>query len=62
MEVHRFCMMSQELERLEEAIAKSEDQWGELAAMQCKMIRRLEMVDALTRIKDADEGLVDDVL
>ncbi len=61
-EIHRFRMMSQELGHLEEAIAESEDWWGELAAMQCKTIRRLEMADALARIKDTDEGLVDDVL
>ncbi len=61
-EVHRFHMMSQELGCLEEAIAKSEDQWGELVAMQCKTIQRLEMADALARIMDNDEGLVDDVL
>jgi len=46
-EVHRFCVMAQELERLEEAIVVGEDQWGELAGMHCKTIRRLEMADAL---------------
>ncbi len=61
-EVHCFHMMSQELGRLEEAIAKGEDRWGEIAAMQCKTIQRLEMADALARITDVDEGLVDDVL
>ncbi len=61
-EVHRFCMMSQELECLEEAIAEQEDRWGEIAAMQCKTIRRLEMVDALTRIRNTDDRLVDNVL
>jgi len=61
-EVHRFCMMAQELERLEEAIAEGEDRWGELAAMHCKMIRRLEMADALARIQDQDNGLVNDAL
>ncbi len=61
-EVHRFCMMSQELGRLEEAIAESEDRWGELAGMHCKTVRRLEMADALWRIQDMDEGMVDDVL
>ena len=30
--------------------------------MQCKTIWRLEMVDVLVRIKDTDEGLVDDIL
>jgi len=54
--------MAQELERLEEAIAESEDRWGELAGMHCKTIRWLEMADALLRIQDQDEGLVDDVL
>src|SRR6266702_4223100 len=61
-EVHRFCVMTQEITRLEEAIAEGEDRWGELAAMQCKTIRRLEMADTLNRIKDQDEGMVDDVL
>jgi len=61
-EVHRFHIMTQEITRLEEAIAEGEDCWGELAAMHCKTIRRLEMADALNRIKDQDEGLVDDVL
>ncbi len=54
--------MAQELEWLEEAIAESEDRWGELMGMHCKTIRRLEMADALLRIQDQDEGLVDDVL
>ncbi len=61
-EVHRFRVMAQELERLEEAITESEDRWGELAGMHCKTIRRLEMADMLLRIQDQDEGLVDDVL
>ncbi len=61
-EVHHFCIMTQELARLEEAIAEGEDRWGELAAMQCRTIHRLEMADALNRIKDQDEGLVDDML
>jgi len=38
-EVHRFHMMAQELGRLEEAIAVSEDKWGELAGMHCRTIR-----------------------
>src|SRR6266702_613200 len=61
-EVHRFRTMTQELTRMEEAIAEGEDRWGELATMQCKTIRRLEMADTLNRIKDQDEGMVDDVL
>ena len=54
--------MAQELERLEDAIAENEDRWGELAAMHCRTIRRLEMADTLTRIQDQSDGLVDDVL
>jgi len=61
-EIHRFRMMAQELERLEEAIVEGEDRWGELAAMHCKTIRRLEMVDTLRRIQDQDDSLVDDAL
>ncbi len=61
-EVHQFCVMLQELERLEEAIAGAEDQWGELTGMHCKTIWRLEMADALLRIQEQDDGLVDDTL
>ena len=61
-EVHRFHTMAQELEWVEEAIAENEDRWGELAAMHCKTIRRLEMADALSQIQDQNDGLVDDAL
>ncbi len=60
--VHRFRTMAQELEQIEDAIAENEDRWGELAAMHCKTIRRLEMADALSRIQDQNDGLVDDAL
>ncbi len=61
-EVHRFCIVAQELERLKESIAAGEDQWGVLAGMHCRTIRCLEMADALARIQDMDDGLVDDML
>ncbi len=61
-EVHRFHMVSQELKCLEEAMVANEDQWGGLAAMQVKTIRRLEMADMLLRIKEQDKGLIDDML
>jgi len=61
-EVHCFCMVLQEIDRLEEAMVDSEDRWGELAAMQLKTIQRLEMANALLQIKDQDDGLVDDIL
>ena len=61
-EVHRFRVMAQELEQLEGAIAESEDRWGEMAGAHCRTIRQLEMADALARIQDQDDGLVDDAL
>ncbi len=61
-EVHQFRTMAQELEWLEEAIAETEDRWGKLTGMHCKTICRLEMADALLRIQEQDEGLVDDIL
>ncbi len=61
-EIHRFRVMAQELGRIEESIAASEDAWGEMAGKHCHTIRRLEMADALTRIQDQDDGLVDDAL
>ena len=61
-EVHRFCVMAQELERLEVAIAEGEDRWGELASMHCKTIRWLEMADALLRIQYQNDRLVDNAL
>jgi len=61
-EIHRFRMISNEIKHIEEAMAAQEDQWGEVAALQVAMIRRLEMADALVWIKEADEGLIDDTL
>ena len=54
--------MAQELGWLEEAIAESEDRWGEIASMHCRTIQQLEMADALARIQDQDDRLVDDTL
>ncbi len=48
--VHQYHVMAQELEQIEEAIVESEDRWGELAAMHCKTIRRLEMADVTPRL------------
>ncbi len=61
-EVHCFRMVSQELDHVEEAMVDNEDQWGELAAMKLKTIRRLEMADALQRVQEQDEGLMDNAL
>ncbi len=40
----------------------NEDQWGELVAMQVVTIQRLEMADALLRIEEQDDGLINDAL
>ncbi len=61
-EVHHYHVVSQEIEHLEEAMVASKDRWGKLATMQVKTIRRLEMADALMRIKEQDDGWVDDAL
>ncbi len=61
-EIHHFHMVSQELNHVEEAMVDNEDQWGELAVMKLKTIRRLEMADALQRIQEQDDRLIDDTL
>ncbi len=61
-EVHRFRMVSQELDRVEEAMVDNEDQWGELATMKLKTIRRLEMANTLQRVQELDEGVMDNML
>ena len=49
-EIHQFHMVLQELDRLEEAMVDNEDQWGELATMKLKTIRRLEMANTMAQI------------
>src|SRR6266702_2450671 len=49
-EVHRFRMVTAELERLETVLVENEDTWGQLASAKLGTIRRLEMADALKRI------------
>ncbi len=61
-EVHRFQVLMDELDRMEEVLVANEDQWGHLAAAKLGAIWRLEMADALGRIKVQDDGLVDDAL
>ncbi len=61
-EVHHFHMVLQELDQVEEALIDNEDQWGELAAMKLKMIQRLEMADALQRLQEQNEGLINNAL
>ncbi len=61
-EVHCFCMLMDKLDWMEEVLVANEDQWGSLATAKLGAIRRLEMSDALGRIKAQDDGLVDDAL
>ena len=61
-EVHRFCILTNELDRMEEVLVANEDQWGHLAAAKLGAIQRLEMADTLGRIQSQDDRLVDDAL
>ncbi len=61
-EVHRFRMVTNELERMETVLVENEEAWGQLAAAKLGIIRRLEMADANARINANNQGFVDDVL
>ncbi len=61
-EVHRFRMVTSELERMETVLVENEEAWGQLAAAKLGVIRRLEMADANARINANNQGFVDDAL
>ncbi len=61
-EVHRFRMLTNELEWMETALVENEEAWGQLAAAKLGVIRRLEMADANARINANNQGFVDDAL
>ncbi len=61
-EVHRFRVVTAELERMEQVLIENEEGWGQLAAAKLGAIRRLEMADAVERINARNEGFVDDAL
>jgi len=61
-EVHRFRMVTSELERMETVLVENEEAWGQLAAAKLGVIRRLEMADANARINTNNQGFVDDAL
>src|SRR6266702_769 len=61
-EVHRFRMITSELERMETVLVENEEAWGQLAAAKLGVIRRLEMADVNQRINVNNQGFVDDVL
>jgi len=61
-EVHRFRIITTELERMEQVLVENEEAWGQLTAAKLGTIRRLEMADAIERINARNEGFVDDAL
>ncbi len=61
-EVHRFHMVTAELERMEAILVENEEAWGQLASAKLGAIRRLEMADAVEWINAMNSGFVDDVL
>jgi len=61
-EVHWFCMVTSELERMETVLVENEEAWGQLAAAKLGVIQRLEMADANARINVNNQGFVDDAL
>ncbi len=61
-EVHRFRMVTAELEQMETVLVENEEAWGQLAAAKLGVIRRLEMADANGRITANNHRFVDDAL
>jgi len=61
-EIHRFQMVTAELDRMEAVLVENEDTWGQLAAAKLGAIRRLEMADANARIAANNQGFVDSAL
>jgi len=61
-EVHRFRMITSELERMETVLVENEEAWGQLAAAKLGVIRRLEMADANGHINANNQGFVDNAL
>jgi len=51
-----------ELDCMEEVLVTNEEQWGHLTAAKLEVIWRLEMADALKRIKGQDKRLVNNAL
>ncbi len=61
-EVHRFHVITAELERMEQVLVENKEAWGQLAAAKLGTIRCLEMADVVERINVRNEGFVDDTL
>jgi len=61
-EIHRFRILTVELDRMESVLVENEDAWGQLAAAKLGVIRRLEMADAVERVNAMNDGFIDDAL
>ncbi len=61
-EVHRFRIITTELERMESVLVESEDAWGQLATAKLGVIRHLEMADTIECVNATNDGFVDDAL
>jgi len=61
-EIHHFCVVMVELDRMEQVLVENEEAWGQLAAAKLGAIRCLEMADAIERINSNNNRFVDDVL
>src|SRR6266702_1548560 len=46
-EIHHFCVVMAELDKMEQVLVENEEAWGQLAAAKLGAIRRLEMADAI---------------
>ena len=62
MEIHRFHIITAELERMESVLVENEDAWGQLAAAKLGVIRRLEMADMIEHVNTTNDRFVDDAL
>ena len=58
-EVHRYRLVSGELDRLEQLLINLEAKWGKLAAQKLGAICRLEMANAMAHIEEVQRDKVD---
>ncbi len=61
-EIHHFCVVMAELDRMEQVLVENKEAWGQLAAAKLGAIRRLEMADVIKQINSTNKGFIDDVL
>ncbi len=61
-EIHRFHILTVELDRMESVLVENEDAWGQLATAKLGVIRHLEMADIVKHVNTVNDGFVDDAL